>query len=88
MVCKRMDRNTSTWGKKPDYFNILRLHQVLEVFHDNVHAVLMEIWLLMVVYKSKSLQMLYEMSLSQASVRSCSFTQATMRIVRGRTIIS
>ena len=43
VVCKGMDADAAAWSEQPDYLNIFRLHEFDKVFHDDIHAVLMEI---------------------------------------------
>ena len=37
------DADAAAWGKDTGYFDILRIHQLNEVLHDDVHAVFVEI---------------------------------------------
>ena len=37
------DADAAAWGKDTGYFDILRIHQINEVLHDDVHAVFVEI---------------------------------------------
>ena len=43
IVCVRIDGQSTTWRKLAPYLNILRIHQLDEVFHDDVDAVLVKV---------------------------------------------
>ena len=43
VVTIRIDGDTSARSKDPCYFDVFRIHQLNQVFHDDVYAVLMKI---------------------------------------------
>ena len=43
IIAVRINGDSATWKEFSPYFNIFRLHQLYQIIHDNVHAVLMEI---------------------------------------------
>ena len=43
IVAVGVDGNTAARQEFPPYFNVFRVHQANEVFHDDVHAVLVKI---------------------------------------------
>lgn len=43
IVCVWIDGQTTAWRKLTPYFDVLRIHQLDEVFHDNVDAVLVKV---------------------------------------------
>jgi hypothetical protein len=43
IVSIRIDRNATTWSEDSGDLDILWLHELDEVFHDNVHTVFVEI---------------------------------------------
>ena len=43
IVSIRIDGNTSTRSKDAGHFNIFRIHQFNQIFHDNIHTILVEI---------------------------------------------
>lgn len=43
IVCVWIDGQTTAWRKLAPYLDVLRIHQLDEVFHDNVDAVLVKV---------------------------------------------
>ena len=43
IVCIRIDRQTTARRKLAPYLDVLRIHQLNEVFHDDVDAVLVKV---------------------------------------------
>ena len=43
IVCVWIDGQTTAWRKLAPYLDILRIHQLDEVFHDDVDAVLVKV---------------------------------------------
>ena len=43
IVCVWIDRQTTTRRKLAPYFNVFRIHQLNQILHDNVDAVLMKV---------------------------------------------
>ena len=43
IVCVRIDGQTTARRKLPPYLDVLRIHQLDEVFHDDVDAVLVKV---------------------------------------------
>ena len=43
VVCVWIDRQTTAWRKLTPYLDVLRIHQLDEIFHDDVDAVLVKV---------------------------------------------
>ena len=43
IVCVRIDGQTTAWRKLAPYLDVLRIHQLDEVFHDDVDTVLVKV---------------------------------------------
>jgi hypothetical protein len=43
VICKWQDCYAAAWCEVSDYFEVARVHQLYEVFHDDVYAVFMEV---------------------------------------------
>ena len=42
VVAVRIDADAAPWGENACYFDVFRIHQADEVFHDDVYTILME----------------------------------------------
>ena len=43
VVCVWIDRQTTAWRKLAPYLDVLRIHQLDEVFHNDIDAVLVKV---------------------------------------------
>ena len=43
IVCVWIDRQTTAWRKLTPYLDVLRIHQLHKIFHNDVDAILVEV---------------------------------------------